>query len=261
MNQKLPLSLFIIAKNEEDRISKAIVSAKDIADEIIVVLDSKEDKTFEVAKNLGAKILINPWQGYGKQKAFGENACKNEIILNLDADEQLSDEIKQEIINLFQSGGINAYYGFVVKVKISMNGQKPKKLADSIKTIRLYNKTKASFCLSTVHDSVIIEDKKNIGKLKGIIYHHCFRNLHHWSEKLNNYSSMQAKDYVARNRKIPTIRVLVEAPIAFFKAYILRRYFIYGFDGIIYSFMYVFGRMLRLGKIREEYQKNAKHHK
>ena len=254
----LPLSVFIIAKNEADRIPKAITSAKKLTSEILVIVDNEKDDTIKIAKSLKAKVLINKWDGYGKQKSFGEKNCTHNWILNLDADEELSAKLIEEIITLFKTGKIEEFSAFILKVKISMNGEKPRWLADYTKTVRLYNKQKGGFSISPVHDSVIVKEGK-IGYLKNIVNHHCFRNLAHWVEKINFYSSLQAKDYVAKKRKIPRLRILFEPFFSFFKAYIIRRYFIYGFDGIIYAGLYVHARMLRLGKIREEYffQTNA----
>ena len=101
MKKNLAISCFIITKNEEDRIEKAILSVIDLVDEIIVIDSGSIDKTEKLSKNLGAKFIFNAWKGFGPQKRFGEDQCKNDWILNLDADEYLSEEIKKEIIDIF----------------------------------------------------------------------------------------------------------------------------------------------------------------
>ena len=70
-----PISVFIITKNEEDRILDVINAVKEIADEILVIDSGSTDKTCEIAAQAGAKIMFNKWQGFGQQKIFGENQC------------------------------------------------------------------------------------------------------------------------------------------------------------------------------------------
>ena len=97
MNNKLPISCFIIAKNEADRITKTIKSVEDLVDEIIVIDSGSTDGTQDLVKKLGCKLYYNEWPGFGPQKRFGEEKAKNKWLLNLDADEYLSNELKVEI--------------------------------------------------------------------------------------------------------------------------------------------------------------------
>ena len=101
---KIPISVFIIAKNEEDRIPHNLKSVVDWADEVIVIDSGSSDKTVEVATHLGAKVVYHEWQGYGPQKVFGETICKHNWLLNIDADEAVSDDLRDEMIGLFQGG-------------------------------------------------------------------------------------------------------------------------------------------------------------
>ena len=84
------ISAFIITKNEAPRVAKAINSIKDIVDEIIVVDSGSTDDTVRIAESLGAKVVFNEWPGYVKQKSFAESLCKNNWVLNIDADEELT---------------------------------------------------------------------------------------------------------------------------------------------------------------------------
>ena len=75
---KIPLSVFIITKNEADRIATSIKSVINIAEEIIVIDSGSTDNTCKIAEELGAKVFFNQWSGFGEQKVFGE---KNALIL------------------------------------------------------------------------------------------------------------------------------------------------------------------------------------
>ena len=91
MTDRLPLSAFIISKNEADRISRPIKSVIDWVDEVIVVDSGSTDDTVAVAERLGARVVHHEWKGYGAQKRHGEDQCRNHWLLNLDADEEVTE--------------------------------------------------------------------------------------------------------------------------------------------------------------------------
>ena len=257
MAGKYPVSVFIIAKNEEDRIGHSIRSVRDWVDEVIVIDSGSTDNTVALSKELGASVVYNEWQGYGSQKIFGESLCHNNWILNIDADEAVDTSLKSSIEMLFSQAEIpcKAYH---LNIKIMPNyAKKPGKFAPSNDPIRLYDKRYAGFKSSTVHDSVVMKEghTQKAGKLEGIVIHRCFRSLSHAVEKINFYSSMQAEDMLSRGKNPSLLRLLIEPFFAFFKAYILRRYWLLGASGYVESIVYSFARTLRLAKAREAFQR------
>ena len=253
--KKIPLSVFIITKNEEDRIAEVVETIRTIADEILVIDSGSTDKTCEIAQKSGAKIMFNEWQGYGQQKIFGEKNCKNNWILNIDADEIVLPELAQEIYELFVSHKNEGFAGFRVKiVNKFFFEKKPHKWAYYYNQLRLYHRDFAGFKNSAIHDSVELRNNSyKIGQLKNIISHQSFRSFTHWIEKINSYSTMQAQDAYEKNKNISVIKIIFTPITAFFKAYFMRRYFIYGFNGVIYSLIFTFSRLAKLIKIREKF--------
>ena len=254
----IPISVFIITKNEADRIGNVIKMAAKIADEIIVIDSGSVDETVKISSALGAKVIFNAWNGYGAQKIFGELQCRNKWILNLDADEELSPELCDEITRVFADKIADAVAGFKIKIvnKFPFE-QRPKKLAYYYNQIRLYNIDFAGFKNSTVHDSVVLKSphQQQILQLNNIVYHQSFRSYSHWLDKINSYSSMQAKDAFEKNKCPSIVKVFLTPTLAFLKAYFVRRYFIYGVNGIIYSYIFAFSRFVKMIKIREMYRK------
>ena len=256
-----PISVFIIAKNEADRITPIINSVKDLAQEIIVIDSNSSDDTVKICQNLGAKVFNNDWQGYGQQKIFGENLCQNNWILNIDADEEVSTELAQEIKNIFSQKISDEVAGFRIKIVNKFRFEdKPKKLAYFYNQLRLYRKDYAGFKNSLVHDSVELKSNSNyqISQLKNIIYHQSFRSFSHWFDKINSYSSMQAQDAFLKNKKPCYFKIFLSPILAFFKAYFIRRYFIYGLDGIIYSIIFAFSRFAKAIKTKELFTEKNK---
>lgn len=254
--KKLPLSVFIIAKNEADRIEKPLRSVRDWVDEVIVIDSGSTDDTVSVAESLGARTYFHAWQGFGIQKQYGESLCKHQWILNLDADEEVMPELRDEIRDLFDSGALQHAPAYRIKrIMIKPGGDgRYFSFGPGDHFVRLYDKKRAGYCDSTVHDSVLLHCKEDrLATLKGVMLHRCFRSYAHMVEKINFYSSMQAEDMYKKGRKISGLRLVFEPITSFFKGYVIRRYFLWGVDGITEGVIYAFARVLRIAKLRELY--------
>ena len=257
MSTPLPISVFIIAKNEADRIERAIASVSDWVDEVLVVDSGSTDATVAIAEGLGARVLFNEWEGYGQQKIFSEAACKHNWILNIDADEEVGRPLRKEIEAVFADGpprvsAFKMYWKLVL-----FDEEVPKRLAPVSDFIRLYDRRKSGFRNSTVHDSVVVREGET-GELNELIYHRTFRSLEHMAEKLENYSTMQAEDMLQRGRRPSRVRVLFEYPLNFLKFYFLRTYWIYGMNGVRASHIYARGRLKRLTKTLQAFAETGK---
>lgn len=254
MSDRLPISAFIIAKNEADRIPKAILSVRDWVDEVIVIDSGSTDDTVQTAQGLGAKTYFNEWRGYGPQKIYGETLCRNKWVFNLDADEEATPETIAEIKALFANGEPEKK-AFSMKTNCVFRFEdKPRRFAVSMTHGRLYNRDYAGFKDSTVHDSVVLRDGGKLELLKNGLNHYIFRSHHHTIEKVNSYSSMQAEDLFRTGRNPSALKIIFTPVWAFFKAYILRGYILYGLDGVIRSYIYAFSRLIRAAKAREKFQ-------
>ena len=248
---KLPLSVFIITRNEADRVGATIASVKDIADEIIVIDSESTDGTVALAQSLGARAIVQPWLGYGLQKRFGEDQCRNRWILSLDADEALTPELAKEIAALF-SHGEPPLAAYTLQIRDLLPGEQ--RLLHSAHTnfcLRLYNKEKARFSDSPVHDSVIVAEGST-AMLAAPALHRSFRSVAHAIDKLNSYSSVQAENLQKKGLRYPMLRLLTEFPVAFFKVYVIRSYWTRGRRGFVYAVVYAFGRFVRIAKYLEK---------
>ncbi len=256
MADRLPISVFIIARDEADRIPLAIESVRDWVDEVIVVDSGSEDDTVKVAEALGARVVFNEWRGYGPQKVYGEGLCRNDWILNLDADEEVSADLAAEIGREFATGPQHAAYRLPILPLYAFQ-ERGHRWTAFHRPVRLYRKSRGGFKDSTVHDSVVVREG-TIGRLRGMVNHRSFRSLEHHVAKVNGYSSAQAEDLYRRGRN-PSAATLVVLPfLAFLKQYVLRREFVNGIDGVVVSHMYAFQRFIRVAKARERFRRAAK---
>ncbi|MES0809791.1 glycosyltransferase family 2 protein [Roseibium sp. SCPC15] len=252
MTTPLPLSVFIIAKDEADRISRPIESVSGWVDEIIVIDSGSSDDTVAVAEKLGAKVVRNDWPGYGPQKRFGEDQCRNDWLLNLDADEEVTPELAAEIQAKFADGSYMQADGWRIMIRdMYAHEDAPAAWAYGYHQIRLYDRNKGRFSDSIVHDTVRPQDDAKLANLSGIMAHRSIRSLNFQVGKYNRYSGMQVEEMRARGRKLPRIRLLMEFPVSFFKAYFVRKYRKYGWWGFILSMNYAHARFLRVAKAYE----------
>lgn len=245
----LPISVFIIAKDEADRIGTAIESIRDLVAEIIVLDSGSSDDTTAVAEAAGAKVSFRAWQGYGPQKRAAEDLCTHDWVLNLDADERATPQLVAEIRGLFASGGIGAADFWRVRILDEFPHEtQPARWAYGYNQIRLYRPSIGRFSASTVHDTVRPPEGARVAQLGASMAHRSFRDFSHAVEKLNRYSDMQASD--AKGRRISALRLVMEFPLSFLKGYLLRRYALYGAFGFTLAMVHAFGRFIRVAKMR-----------
>lgn len=254
---KLPISAFIVAKNEADRIVHAINSVKDWVDEVIVVDSGSKDDTVAVSEALGARVVFNAWEGCGTQKAFAETLCCNRWLLNVDADEEISAELRDEIVALFAGGEPDKSAYRMWRTELYTFHDRPRSWASATDWVRLYRKDKAGFIKHTLLDPVVVREGA-LGHLKKRIYHRSFRSFHHHLDKVNTTSDAQAEYLFSKGRNPPWLVLLLTPPLAFIKSLILRREIVNGIDGVMISYMFAFQRFIRLAKTRERFLQEQK---
>jgi glycosyltransferase involved in cell wall biosynthesis len=255
MTQKLPISVFVIAKNEGDRIPHTIKSVVDWVDEVHVVDSGSDDNTREISRQLGANVVFNEWPGYGPQKNFGESLCRNDWLLNLDADEEVTPELRREIEALFADGQEPEFKAYSMACRLMHFIEEAGYFGHTVYPVRLYDRRHAGFKDHSIHDSV--EWKTNeggtVGELRGALNHRSFRSYKHMVDKINFYTTMQAEDMFRKGRRPSTFRIVTEPFTAFLKAFLVRRYVTRGVTGFLESVIYAFSRTLRLAKTRALY--------
>ena len=233
----------IIALNEADRIGLTIESVKGLVDEILVIDSGSTDGTQALCEQLGARVIFNAWPGYGPQKRFAEDRARNDIILNLDADEWLSDALRAELAMLFAAQQLpRKSYRMKVTI-IYPHRALPAPFADANNCLRLYDRRVTRFANSLVHDEVA--PTPDVGQLRAPVWHRSFRSLGHLVKKDIGYFELQAKE-LKKNRAVLIARAFVEFPFQFLKFYILRRHVFGGLYGLALSICVAFVRWLRL---------------
>ena len=244
----LPLSIFLIARNEADRLGATLAAVRDLTDDLIVVDSGSTDGTQALAASYGARVIARDWPGYGPQKRFAEEQCRHVWMLNLDADEVVPPELGAEIRRLFAAGE-PPHPAYAVGIAEVFPGEvRPHRFAYTLWPVRLYSRDRGRYSPSPVHDRVDLEAGVTTGRLRGVIHHFSVRSLGDQLAKLNRYSDQQADDLEARGVRLPTWRLFVELPGNFLKAYLGRRHCLRGAYGFLLAMNYAISRHLRVAK-------------
>ena len=238
----LKLSATIITLNEELNMARAIESLKSFCDEIIILDSNSTDRTCEIANNLGAKVIQNRFEGFGQQKNAASAKAKGEWILNIDADEEVTEELRQSIlkvISTWKSGGtfpelyeINRLTQFCGKW-IYHGGWYP-----DYQT-RLCRKNSSFWTEPKLHERLILNKKEGsksaaIGRLHGHLHHYSFPTVH--SQVFTNikYARLGSQQFLKTKGRRSTFLELIFRPAwKFIECYFLKKGFIDGIEGLI----------------------------
>jgi len=246
MEKKATISVAIIALNEEDRLP-ACLATLDFADEVVVVDSGSSDRTVEIAKQSGAKVFNNAWQGFGAQKQFAIDQCRCEWILIVDADERLPPETVKEIQKTVQSSIYSAHSlprkNFFMGCWIRHAGWWPDR------TVRLFKKGTAHMPPKLVHESLVI--KGAVGELVNPLVHIPFRNLAHMLKKMDTYSSAGAKELYQKGECSSYCKAFFRAAWAFFYNYLVRRGILDGGPGLVIAVSDAVNKFFKYVKLRE----------
>lgn len=238
-------SVYIICQNEEKHIKRVLESVKDF-NEIVVVDSGSTDNTLNIAHDFTSKIFHQDWLGFAKQKEYAKNLCKNEWVLNLDADEQLSEELKSEIKKVIDENKID---GLDIKISSKFLGKFNNKYSKFNRRIRLFKKNMGYYPDKLVHESILVNGK--IEKAKYFIYDFGIIDLKTHLNKINEYSSLRAHEKFIRNKKPHLLKLLLVFPLAFFKSFVIKRGFLNGMRGFIAAMNNSFYAFLKEAKLFE----------
>ena len=228
---QLPVSCFIITLNEADRIARTVRAVRDIVDEVVVIDSGSVDDTVALAKAEGATVLHNDWPGFGRQKQFGESRCRNDWVLNIDADEVVPRQLAKEIRALFAAGE-PPMAGYGVWVQGVYPGQtRPRWWGRDHYCLRLYDRRRMGFTDSALHDSVDARGE-DIGHLQNCIHHFSYRSLADLIAKCDARADHYAAHTRPKPRWLMRVRMVTEFPVNFVKYYIGRGHVTGGWTGL-----------------------------
>jgi (heptosyl)LPS beta-1,4-glucosyltransferase len=229
----MPLSVVIITFNEERNIERCLKSILPIADEIVVVDSFSTDRTMHICKQYNTRFIQRAFDGYGTQKQFATAQASFNYILSLDADEELSEELKDSILKkkdnfdaaCYSFNRKNIYCGKAIRYC----GWYPDK------QIRLYNKTYINWNDKNVHESITVPINEKLIHLKGDLEHYTCSSIAEHQQKEGKYARMNAENLIASKDCISFLTPYLKSGFRFFSTYILLLGILDGYYGFVIS--------------------------
>jgi glycosyltransferase involved in cell wall biosynthesis len=230
----LTLSIAIITKNEAENLPRTLASVR-WADEIVIVDSGSTDGTAVIAREFGAEFFTEAWKGFGAQKNSAIAKCTSDWILALDADEEVSPQLAEEIRALLTGHPQSDSYllprrNFFLGRWLRHGGYYPDP------KLRLFRRGAAQFEERAVHET--IRPTRSAGRLHGDLLHHAYPTLDSYIEHMNRYSALGATQVLARGKTSRSVFAfcwnVILVPIATFKYnYFLRLGFLDGREGLL----------------------------
>ena len=240
------ISATIITLNEEKNIGDCLASL-DWASEIIVLDSGSGDRTREIClAHPKVRFHEHAWEGFGRQKNLAASLAGSDWILNVDADERVSAELKASIVNaVFDSadGFRIARENYFGNRMIKYCGWYPDF------NLRLYDRRRCAFGERAVHEAV--ECRGEIGTLKGNLIHYTYADVGDYLRRMERYSTLAAGQMIEEGRRPEVSDVIVRPIFTFFKMYVLKRGVLEGYMGFVLSVLYAFYTFCKYAKARE----------
>ena len=242
----MKISATIITFNEERNVPRVIESLR-CCDEILVLDSGSNDRTVEIASNLGARVVEASWHGYAAQKNIAAELAAHDWILALDADESVSEALEAEIWQIKKSGP--RFDGYTVPRLaqylgrwILHSGWYPNR------KVRLFDRRKATWVGEFVHESVTVNGA--VGHLKSNLLHFTCNSLSEHLRSIDSYTTLAAQELVARGTNIGFASLLLDPPWTFFRTYLLKLGFLDGLEGLTIAYMAALYNFVKYSKAR-----------
>ena len=231
MSKKFPLSIVVITKNEAERLDECLKSASWVND-VVVVDDFSIDGTTKIAKKYTERVYERGMDIEGRHRNYAYSLAKNEWVFSLDADERMTDELREELKSLLRKEV--AEVAFTVPIKafigdrwVRHGGWYPGR------KVRLFRRDRFKYEEVKVHPRVFYEG--SCGHLKSPILHYSYRNFHEFIESLNKQTTLEAEKWFDEKRKIGMAKALRKTCDRFLKTYVLKKGFLDGMVGFIFA--------------------------
>lgn len=242
------ISVVIITYNEERNIGRCLESLGGIADDIVVVDSFSTDKTGEICQQYGARFIKHSFEGHIEQKNWAIPHAKYPYILSLDADEVLTDELRNSILEVKKNWKYDGYYfnrltNYCGKWIRHSSWYPSRKL-------RLWDSRKGRWGGTNPHDKFILDKRASKKFLKGDLLHFSYYSIHEHIEQINKFSDIVAISYHKEGRSASLLNILFNPLWRLFRDYIIKLGFLDGFYGLIICVNSAHETFLKYTKLR-----------
>jgi glycosyltransferase involved in cell wall biosynthesis len=250
MKKLVKISAVVITYNEEDNIERCLDSVIEVADEVVVVDSFSSDKTEEISKSKAVDFIQHRFEGHIEQKNYAVSCARNDCILSLDADEVLSDTLKQSIMAARQDWGSD---GYLVNRLTNYCGRWIRHCGwYPDRKLRLWDRRKGHWDGVNPHDHVIMAKSSRVSRLGGDLLHYSYPTIKHHISQIDRFSDIAARAAFQQGRRSNVlIDICLNPTLTFFKKYFLKLGVLDGYEGLVISTNTAYGKFLKYIKLKE----------
>lgn len=242
------LSAVVITKDEEERV-RACLESVAWADEVVVVDAESTDKTAQIAREFTDHVYVRPWPGFAAQKNFGLEQATGDWTLSVDADEEVSRELREEIEAVLAASGAacagyriprrNLFWGrFIRHGGLYPDWQ-----------LRLFRRGRGRFVARAVHESVEVEGE--VGRLRAALVHRSYRDVADFLARADRYSTLAAEEWLGSGRPARLSDLVLRPAGRFLSMYVVHAGFLDGWRGFLLAALYAYYVLIRSAKVWE----------
>jgi len=244
-----PISVVIITYNEQQNIARCLDSVLAVADDIVVVDSFSTDQTAQICQNYPqVRFVQHAFDGHIEQKNYAITQAKYPHILSLDADECLSEQLTQSILQIKQNfnktgyyiNRLNNYCGTWIRHSDWYPDRK----------LRLWDSRHGQWGGTNPHDKFELQANSSTAQLKGNLLHYSFHSIEQHIEQINKFSSIAAQQLYLKGKRANAYHLLIKPCFKFFKSYVLRLGFLDGYYGYVACRNSAHGIFLRYAKLK-----------
>lgn len=240
------LSVAIITLNAAKQLPACLKSVG-FAHEIVIVDSGSTDETLDIGRRAGAKIIHQDWLGFGPQKQRAVEATSHDWVLCVDADERVSDVLRESILRELESPH---FFSYAMPRRNHFMGRwlaHGEGYPDL--NVRLFHKKYAQWSRDQVHEHLI--PRTAVGRLKGDLLHESEQGLAEYVSKQNTYTTLQAARLFESGKRVGLARMLFSPAFRFVKFYFLRLGFLDSVPGLVHILIGCFNSFIKYAKVRE----------
>jgi glycosyltransferase involved in cell wall biosynthesis len=239
------LSACLITSNEEHNLPRVLSSIEGVADETVVVDCGSKDRTQEIAREHGAKVVTHAWTNFAEQKNIAAAAASNDWILSLDADEELSPELRSALLAWKEKEPKFAVYEFARRTWYLGAWVRHTRWYPDYQR-KLYRRDKSKF---EVPEHATPKHDGPVGRLEGDLLHYTLRSVEEHAAKVEGITTRQAQYLFAEGRRSWRAAMWLAAPWNWFNNFVLCLGFLDGHRGWVISRMAARGTWLKFKKL------------
>jgi glycosyltransferase involved in cell wall biosynthesis len=221
----------VISFNEEAKIGRCLDSMRGVVDDVFVLDSGSTDRTAEICRERGARMLVEPFRGYGAQKNAAVAHVAAEWILSLDADEELSPELAASMVealrdpraDAFEVNRLSRYCGRWIR----RSGWYPDR------KVRLFRRTAGRFVAVEPHDRFAPDPGARVERLRGDLLHHYVATPEQHAAKVRRFAEIAARTMFAEGRRASWPKIVVKTANGFVRAYLWHLGFLEGREGYL----------------------------